>query len=230
MNSTTIYYVYFYLRSKDSNHGIAGTPYYIGKGSNRRAWRKHTNIHKPRNKNDILIVENNLTELQAFMWERYYIRWFGRLDLGTGILRNRTDGGEGVSGDSEETRMKKARPGSLNGMYGKTHTERVKKISSEIAIKNFKGKTYEELYGKEKSDQLKELRRENFKGIDRGGKNNSRYDFSIYKFLNTETQETFEGHRFDFSVSFNLGRPSVCQLINGNLKQHKNWILLEKIS
>jgi len=31
MSSNIIYYVYFYLRSKDSQNGKAGTPYYIGK-------------------------------------------------------------------------------------------------------------------------------------------------------------------------------------------------------
>lgn len=228
MNSyNTIYYVYFYIRSKNSQQGKTGTPYYIGKGSKRRAWVYHSNIPKPKNKDNILIVENNLTELQAFMWERYYIRWFGRLDIGTGILRNRTDGGEGGSNDSEETRMKKARPGPLNGMYGKTHTEKVKQISRETAIKTFKGKSYEELYGKEKSDQLKQARSEQMKNQNHAGKNNSRYDFSIYKFFNIETQEMFEGHRFDFTILFDLKRTGVCGLIKNKVKPYRNWIILE---
>lgn len=215
MSSNTIYYVYFYLRSKDSQNGKSGTPFYIGKGSNKRAWDTHYNVHKPRNKNDILIVENNLTELQAFMWERYYIRWFGRVDIGTGILHNKTDGGEGAS-----------LPGSLNGMYGKTHTEEMKKIIGE----RLKGKSYEELYGKEKAYHLKQLVSENSKTIDRTGKKHPRYDFSIYKFFNKETQETFEGERFDFIKTYNLINSSVCKLINGNRKTHLNWILLEKVS
>lgn len=71
MSSNIIYYVYFYLRSKDSQNGKAGTPYYIGKDKKKRAWTTHNNVHRPKNRENILIVESNLTELQAFMWERY---------------------------------------------------------------------------------------------------------------------------------------------------------------
>lgn len=43
MSSNHIYYVYAYIRSKDSDTAKAGTPYYIGKGKHKRAFSKaHT--------------------------------------------------------------------------------------------------------------------------------------------------------------------------------------------
>jgi hypothetical protein len=87
------YYVYVYLRETDSPIAKAGTPYYVGKGIGRRAWHKDHTVHKPKDKKLIVVCEQGLTELGAWAIERRLIKWHGRINMGTGILRNMTDGG-----------------------------------------------------------------------------------------------------------------------------------------
>ena len=117
-----IYYTYAYLRED-------GTPYYIGKGKENRAYRKcKGEVNPPKNKSRIIFLKQNLPEEEAFRHEIYMIAVFGRKDLGTGILHNRTDGGEGIGGlfISEEHREKISKR-----LKGRIFTEEHKKKLSE---------------------------------------------------------------------------------------------------
>ena len=82
-----MYYTYAYLREDK-------TPYYIGKGSGRRAYSHNHRINLPP-KDRILILKRFVNEDDALKHEIYMIAIFGRKDLGTGILQNLSEGGSG---------------------------------------------------------------------------------------------------------------------------------------
>jgi len=124
MTSHLIYYTYAYLRAKDSKTARAGTPYYIGKGKGDRAFSMHGKKSPP-NKSRIVFLETHLSDIGACALERRYIKWYGRIDIGTGILRNLTDGGDGIGGFKATTEQNKARSLRLNGIpQSKTYLEK----------------------------------------------------------------------------------------------------------
>jgi hypothetical protein len=94
-----MFYTYLWLRED-------GTPYYVGKGSTRRAFRSNSHrVGCPSDRTRIILQEF-LSETEAFEAERFLIAYYGRADLGMGCLRNLTDGGEGAANPSEEQRRK----------------------------------------------------------------------------------------------------------------------------
>jgi len=81
------YYIYAYLRED-------GTPYYIGKGKNNRLHEYHTKYVKLPPRDRRIVLKQFDTEQEAYNHEIYMIDILGRKDIGTGILIDRTPGGD----------------------------------------------------------------------------------------------------------------------------------------
>ena len=164
-NRAEMYYTYAYLRED-------GTPYYIGKGKGDRAYRKVGKpCATPKDKSKIIQLKINLTEEEAFNHERYMIFILGRKDLGTGILLNKSDGGEGRSGYVPTEELKRNQSEKMKGennplygkkgkdspRYGKKHTQETKdKIRKSLQGNVISQKCRQVVSEKNKVNQLGE--------------------------------------------------------------------------
>lgn len=138
-----VFYTYLWLRED-------GTPYYVGKGKGYRASRRQGHTCLPPADKDRILIQEFPNEASAFEAEVFLILLYGRIDLGTGCLRNLTCGGEGASGSthSTETRRKMSaiaktiprRPASeeTRSRMSATHLRRTRKPFSLQAILNIR--------------------------------------------------------------------------------------------
>lgn len=141
---TNTYNNVVYCHKKKDDGGI----FYIGIGSEKRAYRKtgRTDFWKrivDKHGFTVSITHKNLIWEEACVIEKYLVSFYGKINDG-GVLCNITDGGEGAFGrkTSDNTKNK-----IRNSLLGRNHSEEAKaKMSQSRKGKpsSFKGKSFSE--------------------------------------------------------------------------------------
>jgi len=185
------FYIYLFLRED-------GTPYYVGKGQGRRQWQKNRTTKLPADPARNVRILDGMSEEDAFAWEQTLITRYGRKDNGTGILRNLTDGGDGVSGlqHSEETkeRMSSAHKGKS---MSKSHYAN---YLSTIACRS--DSHYDALHGRNNHQAVLRIWQHPEHGT--------------HELLQSELVQRFPG----------LQQGNLAKVVAGKIRQHKGWACL----
>lgn len=125
------YYVYTYINENQ-------IPYYVGMGKNNRVVQKHRYVTVP--PFEQIIVNDGLTQQEAWDKEVELIALYGREDLGLGSLKNLTNGGPTQKSGWKQSSIAKHKISAANTGKVRTdeHRQKYKKSKSQEHIKNIR--------------------------------------------------------------------------------------------
>ena len=160
----------------------------------------------------------NVTEDELLSRETFYIdRYNTFIDYGCGYNLIKCNEGHFIY--SKETRQKisENQLGEKNQFYGKRHTLESKKLMSQshMGSKAHLGK----YHTKETKKKLSLLL---------SGENHPKFDKTIKKFKNIDTNEEFIGFQYYFRKKYNLKNPTLSKMINGKTKSYRGWVLVNE--
>jgi hypothetical protein len=228
-----MFYVY-QLRIEDDPK-----PFYVGKGIKRRAWDhlggkdgnpdsfKNKKIRKAIREGKYILVEflnMHLSADDAEMWEVFWIAEYGRRDLGFGPLTNGTDGGEGCSNPSAETRKKlsEAATGENNPLFGKSHSEETKKKISDSMSGRKLSEEHKDKIGKSNLNSIRDYSKRNISNIVKAAS-------KLWKIITPDGDEVIVENLTRFCKEQGLNFPRMCDVAKGRANHHKRYkcLLLE---
>ncbi len=222
------FYTYAYLREDR-------TPYYVGKGcGDRIRKRKRTDIKPPKDKSRIIFLKQNLTEENAYKHEIYMISVFGRKDLGTGILYNKTNGGDGVCNMSEKTKQK-IKEKRAKQVFSDETREKIRKALKgkrrppEVIEKIKQGRTgikhteeaKQKIKEKRANQVFSETSRKKLSDLHKG--KSKPHLWKKFELVNSNGELIKEVNITKFCKENNLKYDCILKVLNGKQIQHKGW-------
>lgn len=216
-----------------------GTPYYVGIGNPKRPYTGKRRCGPPPPRNRIVILHKGLDWKKACKIERELIAFYGRRDLGTGILLNFTDGGEGAFNPSEETRAKISKS-SRGRKLSDGHKQKLLKANKgRECPKEVREKISKSHLGKKNSRDAREKISAANRGKKRSkeirermsGKGNSRYTpRDWYHPVHGEIIQKSLSELISMFPEQKLHSGSLSQVALGKQSHHKGWTRIESFT
>lgn len=226
------FYIYIHCRASD------GLPFYVGKGSGKRAWQfsgRNSHWKNTRNKHGVFveIVFDNLTEEESFQCEKDTILEFNYFNY---PLTNKTTGGEGISGyiHSEKSRRSMAddavytfvhKDGTIfiGTRYDLTNVKSVDRLNLSQMFSNYKLDSASG-WGVKKSGETIEdcIKRITTK------RSIAKSDKNEYCFIH-KTGLLFKGTRYALCEAYDVNLNRLCELFsNKRRKSVLGWSLVKE--
>jgi hypothetical protein len=156
----------------------------------------------------VLILHSGLTEEEAFKYEKGLILFYGRKDKGTGLLKNKTDGGEGTC--------------------GYTHTEETKSLlkvktkEAHLRDLNKEGKSKKSVKAAQSMNRVKHSEKDEHGRSLAGKESNFAKQSRPICVTNLKTGKTFNfANSVDAGLALGLGPRSLRRVAAGERKKHK---------
>ena len=224
MSISKSFYVYLLIDP------ITNQPFYVGKGKGDRA-KSHlrpSNLQSVSLKNnkiksiqtqnrepEIQYIAENLTEKEAWTLEIAKISEYGRINLGTGILCNHTDGGDGPANRSPWNKGKKFSDETRKKM---SKSRKNSETAMACAYKNI-SKMITQNTGKKRPEHSKFLKENNHN-------KNKVLTETPQTWVNKKTNQTIFGTRYDIlSIDPSVKIHELGTAMKGKYA-HRGWIPL----
>jgi hypothetical protein len=209
-----------------------GSPYYVGIGNPKRPYTGKRCCGGPPSRDRIVILHEGLEWEKACEIEKELIAFYGRKDLGTGVLRNLTNGGDGAKNPSKETRAKISRAGRGRKLSSEHKQKILKANKGRECPKEVREKISKSHLGMKLSEEVRKKISKANKGKKRSkeirarmsGKGGSRYTpRGWYHPVHGEILQKSSSDLVEMFPEQKLHSGCLSQVANGKLFQHKEW-------